>query len=86
MSLIQSDKIFSAIIASIALAAILRAASVTVRRTPSISDRHDQRVSRLTVKTFEIGLFLPPTTDRKHTNRVALGEIGGAAEPEVRMR
>ena len=40
---------------------------------PWRADRHDQCVSRLPVESFQIGLFLPPSTHWIHTNCVTLG-------------
>ena len=48
-------------------------------------DCNDQCVTRQTIIAIEERFFLPPSTDRKHADRVPLGEICGRAAPHVGM-
>jgi hypothetical protein len=49
------------------------------------SDCNDQRIAGQPIVAFEEGFLLPPPADRKHANRIPLGEIDGRTAPNVRM-
>lgn len=50
---------------------------------PRRPNRHNQGVPSQSVDAFQVRLLLPPAPDREHADRVTLGEIGGAARPEI---
>src|SRR5260370_2916417 len=48
-------------------------------------DGHDQSVSRQRIEALQVGFFLPPPANGEHADRLALGQIGSASRPEIRM-